>query len=205
MIAPHLLTLFVLATTGLMLIPGPNVALITANSVAHGTRFGLLTVFGTSAAMVLQLAVTAIGMTTLLGELGRGFEVLRWLGVVYLLWLGLTHWCAPAENLTDVRPQAKSASRIFLRGFLVSLTNPKTLIFYSAFFPQFVTPGPAAGGQLLELSLAFLAIAIGVDSLWAALAGQLRGVLLARGRLRHRLTGGLLMGASLGLALARRK
>jgi threonine/homoserine/homoserine lactone efflux protein len=205
MIAPHLFTLFVLATTGLMLIPGPNVALITANSVAHGTRFGLLTVFGTSAAMVLQLAATAIGMTTLLGELGRGFEVLRWLGVIYLLWLGLTHWFAPPDNLAEVRPQPRSASRIFLRGFLVSLTNPKTLIFYSAFFPQFVTHGPSASAQVLELSLTFLAIAVTVDSLWSALAGHLRGFLLSRGHLRNRLSGGLLLGAGLGLALARRK
>src|SRR5271165_3689418 len=80
---------FVAATTVLMLIPGPNVALIVANSVAYGTRFGLLTVAGTSAAMVLQLALTSLGMAAVLGTLGALFEWLRWIGVFYLLFLGI--------------------------------------------------------------------------------------------------------------------
>ena len=71
---------FVAAVTILMLIPGPNVALIVANSVARGARYGLLTVAGASAAMVVQLALTALGMTTLLGALAQGFAVLRWIG-----------------------------------------------------------------------------------------------------------------------------
>src|SRR5437868_6648231 len=94
---------FVAAVTVLMLIPGPNVALIVANSVAHGPRYGLLTVAGTSAAMVLQLALVALGMTPLLGMLGSGFEVLRWIGVAYLLYLGITQWRAPAVDLTKTK------------------------------------------------------------------------------------------------------
>src|SRR5437867_2382347 len=81
----HLYFAFVLAVTILMLIPGPNVALIVANSVAYGPRFGLLTVAGTSSAMVLQLALTVLGMTELLGTLGTWFEWIRWIGVAYLI------------------------------------------------------------------------------------------------------------------------
>jgi homoserine/homoserine lactone efflux protein len=83
MLDPHLLFAFVLATVVLMLIPGPNVALIVANSVAYGAQYGLLTVAGTSSAMVAQLALTALGMTELLGTLGVWFEWVRWAGVGY--------------------------------------------------------------------------------------------------------------------------
>jgi threonine/homoserine/homoserine lactone efflux protein len=195
---------FAAATTILMLIPGPNVALIVANSLAHGARFGLLTVAGTTAAMIVQLALTALGMTALLGELARAFDVLRWIGVVYLLWLGVSAWRAPATDLTKTAPEPRSARSIFLRGFLVSLTNPKTLLFYAAFFPQFIDSNASLATQFALLSLTFLIIAIVVDSGWGLLAARFRNALAVDGRLRNRLTGGLLMGAGLGLALARR-
>ncbi len=104
----------------------------------------------------------------------------------------------------QVGPQARSARLIFARGFLVGLTNPKTLLFYGAFLPQFITPGPTASDQLLLLAVTFLVIAIVLDSVWALLADRLRALLVARVRLRNRLTGGLLVGAGVGLALARR-
>jgi len=166
---------FIAAVVILMAIPGPNVALIVANSVAHGTRFGLLTVAATSSAVV-----------------------------AYLIYLGISAWRAPVADLAHTKPQARSARLIFARGLLVGLTNPKTLLFYGAFFPQFITPGPDAGHQLLLLAVTFLAVAIVCDSGWAILAGRLRALLVARARLRNRITGGLLVGAGLGLAMARR-
>jgi len=187
-----------------MLIPGPNVALIVANSVAYGTGFGLLTVAGTSAAMLLQLAVTALGMTAALAELGHWFEVIRWLGVLYLFWLGIRQWRAPPLDLTQVVPQPRSPRRIFTRGLLVSLANPKTLLFYGAFFPQFVSPDKSLGGQIAVLSLTFVMLAVLLDGAWAIAAGRARFRLAARGRLRNRLSGGMLIGAGVGLAMVRR-
>ena len=195
---------FVLATTILMLIPGPNVALIVANSIAHGARFGLLTVAGTTAAMVLQLTLTGLGMTTLLNGLASAFDWLRWIGVAYLVWLGLGAWRAPPVDLTGVKPEPRSAPAILGRGFAVSLTNPKTLFFYAAFFPQFLSSEAGLMGQVLLLSVTFLAIAVLVDSGWALLSARFRVFLAGRGRLRNRLTGSLLMMAGLGLAAARR-
>lgn len=202
MIALHLYLAFILATTILMLIPGPNVALIVANSVAYGTRYGLLTVGGTSAAMVVQLTLTVLGMAAVLGALGAWFEWIRWIGVAYLLMLGIRLWRAAPVDLAEIGAQPRSARRIFLRAFLVSLTNPKVLLFYGAFFPQFMTGG-AAASQLLLLAVTFLAVALVVDSLWATLAGRARFLLARRGRLRNRLSGGLLIGAGLGLAIVR--
>ena len=149
-----------LACAVLIVIPGPNVALIVANSVAHGTRFGLLTVAGTSSAVVVQLALTVLGATAVLNFLAASFDWLRWVGVAYLVWLGIAAWRAPAVDLARVGPQARSARLIYARGFLVGLTNPKTLLFYGAFLPQFITPGPTAADQLLLLAVTFLVVAV---------------------------------------------
>lgn len=205
MIDPHLLLAFIATATLVILIPGPNVALIVANSVAWGPRTGLLTVSGTSSAMVLQLGLTAFGMAEALGTAGHWFEMLRWIGVAYLVWLGIAHWRAPPADLTWVAAQPKSAKAIYGRAVLVSLTNPKTLLFYGAFFPQFVDPARPAGPQIALLSAVFLLLAVTLDSFWALLAGRARPLLARHGRLRQRITGGLLVGAGLGLALARGK
>jgi threonine/homoserine/homoserine lactone efflux protein len=195
---------FVAATVILILIPGPNVALIVANSVAHGSRYGLVTVAGTSSAVVIQLLLTIAGMTTFLSIMANWFEWLRWIGVAYLVYLGIRAWRAPAVDLTKARPEPRSARAIYLRGFLVSLSNPKTLLFYGAFFPQFVSVGADLTAQLVLLAATFLALAVMLDGAWALLAGRFRAALAVNGKLRNRLTGSLLIGAGAGLALARR-
>ena len=205
MIDPGLYAAFVAAVVVLMLIPGPNVALIVANSVAYGPRYGLLTVAGSSSAMIAQLALTALGMTEFLGGLGLWFGYLRWIGVAYLVYLGLAQWRAPAVDLAKTRPEPKSIRALYLRALLVSLTNPKTLFFYGAFFPQFVSPSRPIGVQIAILSATFLALAILVDSGWALVAARARGLLTSRGRLRNRISGGFLIGAGAALALARNK
>ncbi|HET6194292.1 MAG TPA: LysE family translocator, partial [Acetobacteraceae bacterium] len=183
----------------------PNVSLIVANSIASGTRYGLLTVAGTSSAIVVQLALTALGLAATLSILADWFEWVRWIGVAYLLFLGIRQWMAPPVDLTRIRPQPRSFRAIALRGFLISLTNPKTLLFYGAFFPQFVSADAPIAPQVALMSLTFFAIAAGLDCGWALLAGRLRGVLAMRGRLRNRLSGGFLVGAGIGLALAHRE
>jgi homoserine/homoserine lactone efflux protein len=196
---------FVAAVAVLMLIPGPNVALIVSNSIAHGPRYGLLTVVGTSSAMVVHLAVAALGMTRALGALGAGFEALRWIGVVYLIGLGVAQWRAAPLDLTKVPPEPKSASAIYWRGLLVSLSNPKTLLFYGAFFPQFIDIKLDAAPQLALLCASFLILALVIDSGWAFVAGRARWMLASRGRLRNRISGSVLIGAGAALALTRTK
>jgi threonine/homoserine/homoserine lactone efflux protein len=196
---------FAAAVAVLMLIPGPNVALIVANSVAHGTRYGLLTVAGTSAAMILQLALVALGMTKALGMLGSWFELLRWIGVAYLIYLGIAQWRAPVVDLTRTEPERKSPRAMFTRALLVSMTNPKTLLFYGAFFPQFVSPAHDFAPQVVLLSVTFVAIAVLVDGSWALLAARARHLLASRGRLRNRISGGMLIGAGAVLAAARHR
>lgn len=195
---------FVAATVVLILIPGPNVALIVANSIAYGPRHGILTVAGTSAAMVVQLALTVAGLSGLLAIMANWFEVLRWLGVAYLAYLGVMALRAPPTDLSRVKTVPTSAARMFTRGFFVSLTNPKTLLFYSAFLPQFVSPDANAGAQLALLAATFLIIAIVLDSVWALLASRASSFLGVNGRVRNRVTGVFFFSAAVGLAVARK-
>jgi len=200
--SPALFAAFLAATAALMLIPGPNVALIVANSLSFGPRAGLMTVAGTSAAMVAQLAVASLGLTALLGALSNAFETLRWIGVAYLVLLGIRAWRAPTEDLSRTRPL--KPRQAFGRGFFVSLTNPKTLAFYAAFLPQFLNPAAPLLPQMAILSVTFVAVAVVIDSGWALAAGRARGLVARFGRARNRLTGAILIGAAAGLALARR-
>lgn len=200
---PAVLMAFMLATLVLLVIPGPNVALIVANSVAYGSRYGLLTVAGTSAAIVVQLLLTGLGLAGLLGTAGHLFGWVRWAGAAYLLVLGVQQWRAPAADLSGVAAQPRSVAGILVRALLVALTNPKTLLFYGAFLPQFVAADRPLLPQMLLLSGVFLVLALLVDSGWALVAGRVRPLLMRRGKLRQRVSGGALVGAAAGLALAR--
>jgi threonine/homoserine/homoserine lactone efflux protein len=197
---PHALPAFILAVILLMLIPGPNVSLIVANSVAHGARYGLMTVAGTASAMVVQLILTCLGLHEALGLAGRFFGWLRWAGVAYLIWLGIKAWGAPVAGAEGL---PKSTEAVLGRAFFVSLTNPKTLFFYGALFPQFIDPHRSDWRQMLVLSGSFIITAVLVDAGWAFGANGLRQVITRYGRLQNRLTGGLLIGAGVGLAAAR--
>lgn len=196
---------FVLATAVLMLMPGPNATLIMSNSIARGVRIGMFTVLGGSAAIALHMLLVCVGLVSLMATLGHWMEWIRWAGVAYLLWLGWRAWTAPDEDDTAA-PTARDARRGFWQGFMVATTNPKLLLFYAAFFPQFISLQAAPWTQLLLLCASFLAIQVVCDSTYALLADRLahrlrgpRGV-----RWRKRLTGCFLVGTGVGLALARR-
>ncbi len=197
---------FVLATAVLIVMPGPANALIVANSIAHGGRRTLVTVAGVSAASVVHLALVALGMTSLTALLSEWFEWLRWAGVAYLVTLGLRQWRARPVVLDDGAVRAVSGRRLFWTGFVVDATNPKTLFFYAAFFPQFIDLGQAFGPQIVLLCVTYLAIQTLLDGAVALLGGRLRPLLASqrRARLHNRITGSFLIAAGLGLALARR-
>jgi threonine/homoserine/homoserine lactone efflux protein len=197
---------FVAATAVLILIPGPAVALIVATALAHGARGALVSVAGVSTAVVGQLVVVGFGMASTMALLAEWFEWLRWAGVVYLIYLGIRQWRAPPVALGDIAAPRVSRSRLYWTGVVVNATNPKTLFFYAAFFPQFIDPTRPHGPQIALLCITFLVVQTLLDGSYAVLGGRLRPWLTsrARARFRNRVTGGLLVGAGLGLALVRR-
>jgi threonine/homoserine/homoserine lactone efflux protein len=206
MIEMELYITFVLATALLIIMPGPVVTITVSNSLAHGTRHGLRTVIGASSATMLLLLVGGFGMAQAFALLAQWFEWLRWCGAAYLVFLGVQIWRSNPLFFGDDEAGADPKKSSFWQGFMVSITNPKSILFFAAFFPQFIDPAQPAGPQLLTLSVTFLVIAVALDSCYALLSGRLRPYLsdAKRGRLRNRITGGLMIGTGVVLAFARK-
>ena len=195
----NLVTLAV-ATAILVMIPGPNVALIVANSIRYGFRMGAVTVLGTTVGVGLQLVAVVFGMAAIIEVAAESLTWIRWAGVAYLVYLGIRTWNEPADDLSKV----SAAPALFWRGCMVAAINPKTLLFNAAFLPQFVAASDSVTGQFAVVAAVFLAVLLIGDLLWALMAGSARGLLSKYGRARNRITGGFLVVAGVGLALSRR-
>jgi homoserine/homoserine lactone efflux protein len=139
---------FVLACILLALTPGPNMSLFIANGTAHGTRAALLTVLGATLGLGVLVALATIGMTSAMAIMAEWFDVIRWGGAAYLAWLGIGRLRA-AFAAAPLEPVAAPADgRYIWQGALVSLSNPKVLLFLGAFFPQFINPAAPIAPQL---------------------------------------------------------
>ena len=190
------------ATTLLVAIPGPNVALIIANTLANGLRFGVVTVIGTTLGVALQLLLIVFGLALLLEFASSVFAWLKWAGVAYLVYLGILAWRQGIEEMQDISATQKPLRAVFWQGVLLAMINPKTLLFNAAFLPQFVSTDSGSTGLLIAAILFLSVIMIG-DLAWAVSAQAAKPVIAKLGRLRHRLTGCLFFGSGVGLALAR--
>ena len=194
--------LFILISASIIIIPGPNVLAVVSTSISHGKVRGLQTVAGTSTAMIIQLSIAALATSWVISSLAIGFTILKWAGVAYLLYLGITHLLSAVANN---QPKHLSASGSFSRGFWVSLTNPKTIIFFSAFLPQFVSTSRSYLSQIAVLSSIFLILAMVLDSGYALAAARLSNIF--RGRLMSKVQNGfsglLYIGAGATLASTR--
>ncbi|MGB3243652.1 MAG: LysE family translocator [Sulfitobacter sp.] len=189
-------------TSLLVAIPGPNVALIIANTLARGFRFGAVTVLGTTIGVALQLAVVVLGLAALLEFAASAFTWLKWAGVAYLLYLGVLSWRQGVEDMQDTSVSLKPLRGVFWQGLLLATINPKTLIFNAAFLPQFVS-ADAGTFALSAVAAIYLGVIFLGDLVWAASAHVARPIVTRLGRLRHRLLGGLFFGSGIGLAFAR--
>jgi threonine/homoserine/homoserine lactone efflux protein len=183
----------------LVAIPGPNVALTIANSIRYGLRAGIITVAGAVIGVGLQLALVVFGLAALLELFASALLWVKWLGVAYLLWLGIRTWREPAEKLDEVRAEPM----LFGNACLIAVLNPKTLMFNAAFLPQFVPPD-AGIADLLQAAAILLTVIFLGDMLWALFASRARLVLQRYSALRNRLAGAFLVFAAAGLALTRR-
>ncbi len=188
------------------MLPGPNVALIVANSIAYGSRYGLISVAGAVSAMAVQLTATTLGAATLLILMSFAFEWIRWIGVAYLLYLGFKHWFSKENNSIafNADKKTKSYKKVYWQGFLVAVTNPKTLLFLGAFLPQFVSYQGNILAQMVLLSVTFIIVLMIVDSCWAILAGKVHNFMPSFIRLRQRISGAFFVIAGIGLVFARK-
>jgi len=188
------------ATAVLVMIPGPNAALIVANTLRYGLRMGCVTVFGTTLGVAIQLAAVVLGMAAIIELAAEALTWIRWAGVAYLVYLGIRTWNEPASDLKSV----SAAPAIFWRGCMIAAINPKTLLFNAAFLPQFVVADGDVGQQLVVVAGVFLTVLLLGDLVWALGASSARQLLDRYAGARNRVTGGFLVAAGVGLALSRR-
>jgi homoserine/homoserine lactone efflux protein len=137
---------YVLACTAVVIVPGPSVTVIIANSLRHGVKAGLLNVAGTQVGLAIMLLILAAGLQFIVESLVQVFDIIRWIGAAYLIWLGvkLLRSDGTMGEVSDV-PRANGS--FFWQGFLVVLSNPKALFFFGALIPQFLTSGGNALAQ----------------------------------------------------------
>jgi threonine/homoserine/homoserine lactone efflux protein len=190
----------IVATSILVSIPGPNVALIVANSLRYGLRMGIMTVAGTTAGMALQLAFVVAGMLAVVEHAAAALSWVRWIGVAYLVYLGIRTWREPPPDLVAVQ----AAPAMFWRGCMLAAINPKTLVFIAAFFPQFISAADMTDLRMWFIAGVFLAVIFVGDTLWAVFATSARTLLARYAAVRNRAAGAFLLLAGIGLALARR-
>lgn len=193
---------FVTATAVLVAIPGPNVALIVANTLKDGFRLGAVTVLGTTIGVGIQLALVVAGLAAVLSVAASAMLWIKWLGVAYLIYLGVQTWREPPADITDVQPVSRRASLVLWQGIGMALINPKTLLFNAAFLPQFLEPG-AGPGHLMFLAAVYLAIFTVGDFMWAGGASRARLLIVRFSNMRNRLTAAIFITSGIGLALAR--
>lgn len=199
---------YLVATIILSVSPGPGVFSSLAAGISHGFRRGMWNAFGMQIANFMLMALVSVGLGAILVASETLFAVVKWAGVAYLVWLGFVTWRAPVRVFyapTDTPPPG-AARDVFLRGFLVNITNPKGIVFYVAVLPQFIDVARPQLVQYAILGLTTLVVDLIVMAGYIALAARVLSVMRDPDHLRwvNRILGGAFVGAGAALAAFRR-
>jgi homoserine/homoserine lactone efflux protein len=205
--SPEILIAFVAACILLGLTPGPNMSLIIANTLRGGLGSGFVTLAGTTTGLALLVGAAALGMSSVLVFMSEWFDVIRWLGALYLVFLG-------ARQLWQFRQRRRNPGELqtpssrggaYVQGVLVSLSNPKVLLFLGAFLPQFVDPAADPVRQLWVLAVLFVAVLAAVDVGYTVAIAKARTTFdAAKLAVRDGAAGVLLLAGGVALAMVRR-
>lgn len=174
---PDRLVALTLASVVLIAVPGPSVLFVVGRSLAHGRRIALLSVAGNSLGALTAAAVVAVGLGPALERSEQLLLAVKLAGAAYLVWLGVSAVRSRAVGHVPPAPHGpSSAGRAVRQGVLVGLLNPKIVLFFTAFLPQFVVPdGPPVPVQLLLLALVPVTVGLVLDTAWGLAAGAARG------------------------------
>ncbi|HXN68162.1 MAG TPA: LysE family translocator [Bradyrhizobium sp.] len=195
---------FVAACIALALLPGPVVTLMIANGLRYGTRAALTNILGVQAGLAIVIGIVAVGLTSLMATMGYWFDWVRFAGAAYLVWLGIKLLRSPVEGVSVDTPPPPPRGGFFLQGFVVLLSNPKVMVFFGAFIPQFVDMSKDHVSQVALLGVTFMVIAGMTDAVYALLAGRARRFFSARRtKALSRVSGGFMIGGGIWLALTR--
>lgn len=181
---PALLATFVLACFAIVIVPGPTVTVIIANSIRQGTRAGLLNVVGTQAGLLPMILIVAFGLETIVSLMADAFYWLKLAGGAYLIYLGIKLLRSDGSFGSSVQGSKISGDfELFWQGIVVIWSNPKALFFFGAFIPQFIDPTANTISQTILFGAIFMAVATIFDSIYSVIAGK-AGTLLSRRRVR---------------------
>lgn len=170
---------FFVASIVLAAIPGPSLLFVIGRAISAGRREALLSVLGNATGILTQILLIAAGLGPVVARSATAYTVIKALGAAYLIYLGVTTIrhrgdASTALRELDIRPK-RHAAHALRDGFMVGSTNPKTIVFFVALLPQFVTTGHGpVWTQMVLLGLTFFVVAVGSDSTVAILAGRAR-------------------------------
>lgn len=192
--------IYLLAVAGLCLTPGPNSLLALAHGALYGHRRTCMTIAGSFAGFMLIVALSLLGIGALLQTSGEVLLIMKWLGAAYLIYLGIQVWRSPAMSLNQpTQSQGKSNLALFRTGLTTALSNPKVILFFAAFFPQFIDPERSLLSQFIVMAATIAVVEFTVEYALARAAFQLRPMLERFGKVFNRCCGGMF--AAIGLAL----
>jgi threonine/homoserine/homoserine lactone efflux protein len=201
-VALHTWFIYFLAAVGLSLSPGPNGLLALTHGALHGRRKALYTIFGGALGFVTLIALSMFGIGALLQASLTWLTVLKWLGGAYLVWLGIQVWRSPPIALDPrERAEQRHGGSMFRQGALSALTNPKGLLFFAAFLPQFIDPTRSLLLQFVIMAGTFAAIEIVTEIVIASMAHRISPWLRRVGRRFNQGCGGVFVAIGLALPL----
>ena len=174
MIETTTLLMFIGATALLIATPGPVVGLIMAETLKHGMRFGFMVSLGAGTIAIVFLSLYIAGTAPLFAALEDYFDLIRYLGVAYLLYLGITSIRNAGKAQEDIHIHARKPFDAYKSALFITASSPKTILFFAAFFPQFIDNSADVIEQLIVLSAVFLATSVSMDSCWVLIAGRAR-------------------------------
>lgn len=203
---PHFL-LFLAASLAVNLTPGPDMLYVATRAATQGRVAGVVSALGIGAGTLFHIAAAALGLSTLLLVSATAFSLVKWAGAAYLVYMGVAAIREAGRPLPEAEAMAEPLSRVFSRGVVVNLLNPKVALFFLSFLPQFADPAPGRfEAQVAVLGMAFNLGGTLVNSLVAVFCGW-AGRRMLRGRARvvqARVSGGVFVCMGLGLGLAGR-
>jgi homoserine/homoserine lactone efflux protein len=182
--------------------PGPGAISCMAAGMRYGYRAGLWNILGLQLGLVLLVAIIAVGLGALLAASTLAFAAVKWVGVTYLVWLGIQHWRAQPRAMEPGQETARRPRELLLRGFLINASNPKGIVFMAAVLPQFIDPAAPQWPQYTTAAATLVATDLVVMSGYTLLASQLLGALRSPIHVRRsqKLFGAGFVGAGLLLA-----
>jgi threonine/homoserine/homoserine lactone efflux protein len=198
----HTWLIYSLAAIGLSLSPGPNGLLALTHGALHGGRQAMYTIFGGALGFVVVIALSMFGIGALLQTSLVWLAVLKWVGGAYLVWLGIQVWRAPPVGLElDGAAAPRAGWSLFRQGALSALTNPKGILFFAAFLPQFIDPARSLWVQFVIMAGTFALIEIVTEVLIATMAQRLSPWLKRVGRRFNQACGGVFIAIGAALPL----